>query len=89
MKVVIVRTDGTVEYVDCVNPPFLIEGLLVEKIDLNKEVTMFHDDLAEAREKKENQWATAIVEEFTGSFVPIFGDVAITGYGAYGLIGVA
>ena len=55
MKVVIVRTDGTVEYVDCVNPPFLIEGLLVEKIDLNKEVTMFHDDLAEAREKKENQ----------------------------------
>jgi pyrimidine operon attenuation protein/uracil phosphoribosyltransferase len=86
MKVVIVRTDGSVEYVDCVNPPFLIEGLLVEKIDLNKEVTMFHDDLAEAREKKENHWATAIVEELTGSFVPIFGDVAITGYS---LIGVA
>jgi hypothetical protein len=50
---------------------------------------MFHDDLAEAREKRGNPWATAIVEEFTGSFVPIFGDVAITGYGAYGLIGVA
>ena len=84
MKVVIVRTDGTVEYVDCLNPPFLIEGLLVEKMDLSKEVTMFHDDLAEAREKKENQWATAIVKELTGSFVPIFGDVAITGYSLIG-----
>ena len=84
MKVVIVRTDGTVEYVDCLNPPFLIEGLLVEKMDLSKEVTLFHDDLAEAREKKENQWATAIVEELTGSFVPIFGDVAITGYSLIG-----
>lgn len=83
MKVVIVRANGTQEHVECLNPPFLIEGALIEKIELNKEVSMYHDEMAEQRDAKENPWAGAIVKEFSGWVIPIFGDVVLTGYEAY------